>query len=387
MAVFKRLTCTRHGCRVRKHVKEEKRRPPRCVVCGSQTKYSDKWYISYVDPEGYSRTRAVSEDRDIAVAKEVGMRLSGKARLSGTIPKNTIINVGDAVHGYLRDCQKRVDNGQLSKKTLFAYRSRLQHLLAVKHTLHIYAARVRFEVNQDNARDMGRMTTSSINRRTTAIKQFFKWCVDKEILEKNPLENYEMLPETRGRNRVITYEQYCKIVCHAEDAHNNQALGTAIRIAWNTGLRRNNVLSLKWSDIDFDANTIRAVVKHRRANGPKEVSIPISNPLRGHLQKLYNERVSEYVIPSPKNPDKPINVSSDMGFKKVCQEVGIDDFKFHDLRHCFATYFLSRTKNLPLLADILGHSVAEQYRMSLRYAHVLEGDKQEAMEAFSKLGG
>lgn len=59
------------------------------------------------------------------------------------------------------------------------------------------------------------------------------------------------------------------------------------------------------------------------------------------------------------------------------------DFRFHDLRHTFATHFLRNTKDFRALQEILGHS---DYRMTLRYSHVLDDHKREAMEAFERGG-
>ena len=69
--------------------------------------------------------------------------------------------------------------------------------------------------------------------------------------------------------------------------------------------------------------------------------------------------------------------------RKALADAGIPDFRFHDLRHTFATRLLRKTGNLKLVSRLLGHTTVET---TTRYAHVLDGDLQSAMDDFSPLG-
>jgi len=60
-------------------------------------------------------------------------------------------------------------------------------------------------------------------------------------------------------------------------------------------------------------------------------------------------------------------------------EAEIEDFRFHDLRHTFATRMLRQTKNLKLVSKLLGHTSVET---TTRYAHVMDGDLAEAMDSY-----
>ena len=73
----------------------------------------------------------------------------------------------------------------------------------------------------------------------------------------------------------------------------------------------------------------------------------------------------------------------DVDWRATLNAAGIPDFRFHDLRHTFATRLLRKTGNLKLVSRLLGHTTVET---TTRYAHVLDDDLQNAMDDFSPLG-
>jgi integrase len=146
-------------------------------------------------------------------------------------------------------------------------------------------------------------------------------------------------------------------------------------IALETGLRRHGCMTLKWSDMDDDY--IRKNVK-----GGTLVTIPITNTLREALSEYKRQSVvmSKYVIPSPVDPSTHLRVDSDIGFETACKNAEIKDFRFHDLRHTFATNFLRKTKDLRALQEILGHA---DIKMTEKYTHVVKEHLKERMDQFN----
>lgn len=132
-----------------------------------------------------------------------------------------------------------------------------------------------------------------------------------------------------------------------------------------------------WPEIDFTKGQIKKAVK-----GGKVVTIPLTGRLRKALLDFKASRkiLSEYVIPSPRNPRKPLS-NPRKGFVRALKTAGIKNFRWHDLRHTFATHFLRRTGDLRALQEILGHSSITQTE---KYAHVLDEHRREAMEKFER---
>jgi integrase len=123
--------------------------------------------------------------------------------------------------------------------------------------------------------------------------------------------------------------------------------------------------------------------KFHGVKGGTLVTVPITNTLREALREYKRQSVvmSKYVIPSPVDPSTHLRVDSDIGFETACKNAKINDFRFHDLRHTFATNFLQRTSDLRALQEILGHS---DIKMTERYTHVIKEHLKKLMGKFDE---
>ena len=152
-----------------------------------------------------------------------------------------------------------------------------------------------------------------------------------------------------------------------------------IFLALHTGLRRHGCESLRWDEIDFSANQIKKVVK-----GGTEVTIPLTSQLRAELLAYWQQReaVSPYLFPVRDDPERHVSRYF-YPFQRALELAGLNDgtVVFHTLRHTFATHFIMATKDIHLLAGILGHSNAY---ITERYAHYCDDRKREAMQRFEE---
>lgn len=153
-----------------------------------------------------------------------------------------------------------------------------------------------------------------------------------------------------------------------------------VAIALTTGLRRENIFNLKWTEIQDGAVTVRA----KRG---KMISIPLSPRVmdmlerHGKYQVRKKGRLSEWVFPSVRNFDSPKSDKMDGGLNLVYKKASLPHSGWHVLRHTFATSFLRETNNIRLLQDILGHSDISQ---TARYAHIAMDQKREALDQHSQ---
>jgi integrase len=125
-------------------------------------------------------------------------------------------------------------------------------------------------------------------------------------------------------------------------------------------MRKSEILGLKWQDIDFGAKTIAV---HRTKNNEPRV-IPVNQTLYDGLHQLPRRLHTPYVFchESGERYDE-----LKRSFKSACRTAGITDFRFHDLRHTFASHLAMNGFNLKSLQYLLGH---KDIRMTLRYAHL-----------------
>jgi len=150
-----------------------------------------------------------------------------------------------------------------------------------------------------------------------------------------------------------------------------------VTIALNTGMRRGEILSLQWNQVDLPNRTIRIYNGKTRTS---ERVLPLNNAAIAVLTELAKQRSDDLVFPSPCNGKDRI-LDPKKAYAKVVRLAGIPHIRFHDLRHTFATRLVRAGVDLITLQKLLGHS---SITMTARYAHALADAK---MAAVAKLDG
>ncbi|MBI4050991.1 MAG: site-specific integrase [Elusimicrobia bacterium] len=128
-----------------------------------------------------------------------------------------------------------------------------------------------------------------------------------------------------------------------------------IMCALLTGMRKGEILNLRWENLDLDHNII--YVLDSKSGKPREI------PIAPQLQEVFiglGRKASGNVF---EVPEITLRRQFGIGIKAA----GITGFRFHDLRHTFASYFVMKTGDLPALQRLLGHSSP---MMTQRYAHL-----------------
>lgn len=152
-----------------------------------------------------------------------------------------------------------------------------------------------------------------------------------------------------------------------------------VTVALNTGMRQDEILSLRWPDVDLFRKTITIM---RSKNGEKR-TIPMNQKVFELLKikaKVRNIR-DNHVFPSEagtKIHDRNLR----RGFYDALEKAGITDFKFHDLRHTFATRLVQANVDLYTVSKLLGH---KDIKMSQRYAHHCPESLRGGVEVLDKI--
>ena len=128
-----------------------------------------------------------------------------------------------------------------------------------------------------------------------------------------------------------------------------------------TGLRQRNVLDLKWEQIDLHRRT--AWIEADQAKGGQAISVPL-NQTAMQILTVKPRRIG-YVFVQP-NGRKLQNISSKV-WKKCLEKAGIENFRWHDLRHTWASWLIQRGVPMAVLKEMGGW---ENAKMVERYAHL-----------------
>jgi integrase/DNA-binding XRE family transcriptional regulator len=142
----------------------------------------------------------------------------------------------------------------------------------------------------------------------------------------------------------------------------------AIRLLMFTGARRSEILTLKWSYINFELGIARLPDSK---TGFKVLQLPA--PALAVLHSL--PQVSEYVFPGDSKTGHMVCLKN--AWRDVCLQADLQGWRIHDLRHAFASVMVNSGASLPIIGKILGHTQASTTQ---RYAHLQENPARRAAE-------
>lgn len=146
-------------------------------------------------------------------------------------------------------------------------------------------------------------------------------------------------------------------------------------VAVNTGMRKGEIFNLKWENVDFDNRHISI----KESKSGRERKIPINSILYGLLYALHSQNGhNEFVFVNPKTRKPFTDVKK--SFDTACTDAGIEDLRFHDLRHTFATRLVRRGVDLVIIKELMGHS---SIVTTQRYLHSQADVKLQAVEALT----
>ena len=231
-------------------------------------------------------------------------------------------------------------------------------------------------------------SNSTVNHELATLKHIFNKGMAWGVLGKNPAAKVKKLPETKGRTRFLTAEE-AETLIGAAPAH----LRPIIIMALETGMRRGEILGLKWGDVDMKNGM--AYVGETKTNTPRHV--PLSGKVRATLAALPRRLGTDYVFtgairhtPAEGKRRRPLNQpvgkiglpfrDVDTAFRNACTAAGIVDFRFHDLRHTAASHMVMAGVPMRTVGEILGHKTAT---MTDRYSHLTPEHKRDAIEKLS----
>jgi len=227
----------------------------------------------------------------------------------------------------------------------------------------VIALRKRRLLNKPKASGRTR-SPATANRYLAALSRVLTVAV-KELgwMDSNPARKVERLPEGRGRTRFLSDAERERLL-EACQSSSNALLWPAVAVALGTGGRKGEVLGLTWSDVDLTPG--REAVTFRDTKNGETRSVALAGmALDGVRERHQNLRFgSPYVFPS-QNGEKPASIRG--AFETACAEADIEDFRFHDLRHTFASYLAMSGATLAEIAEALGHKTLAMVK---RYAHL-----------------
>lgn len=208
---------------------------------------------------------------------------------------------------------------------------------------------------------------ASVNRELACLRFIFSLAKKWKLVDENPVKEVKLFQEQKIEMKILDKIEIDLLIDKSCDH-----LRGIIILALNTGMRKGEILNLRWNDVDFDKLFI--FIKTSKSGMARKV--PMNNMVIDTLKKV--KRESDYVFCNPKTKEHIKDVKT--AFKAACRRAGIIDLRFHDLRHTAATYMVTGGVDLVTVAEILGHA---DIKMTMRYAHPTPDNKRKAVNVLA----
>jgi integrase len=201
-------------------------------------------------------------------------------------------------------------------------------------------------------------SVASVNRELSLLRRMFKVAVQEGWLPRDPFmagKSLISLSDEVIRERILSTEEENRLIAWAS-AEERSHLRPVVICALDTGMRRGEIMSLRWSDVDLEKRSIE--IQALNTKTLKDRTVPISERLATELVALRAGN-TERVFAN----ERVFNVGSfRRAWKTACRLAKIENIHFHDLRATFATRMIDAGMAEGLVAKMLGHSTTVMTR-------------------------
>lgn len=285
-----------------------------------------------------------------------------------------------------------------SPRTTELYRHQLDHLILPRVGHHQLAALKPLDIQRmmDDIVAAGHIPSANKCRRMlyTALKQAVRW----ELIPKNPVEAVDPIPERRAEQRLWTEEEAARFI----DATREHRLFAAFFLLLSTGLRRGELLGLRWSDIADDGVYVtqtNSVVNNRAVVGKPKTRrsrryVPLAPDALDilHAHRSRQEHTKALLGPAYAEPDLvfPSETGTLMhprnfyrSWRHAIDAAGVPHTRIHDIRHLNVTLLIQCGEDPKVIADRVGHA-STAFTLD-RYGQVFQAHRKRAARTLSEL--
>ena len=283
---------------------------------------------------GHSRLGAENRLREVQTAKAEGRYIKKN--------KNTDINLV-ALRDWYLDLSEIKQKRSLSdiKKCLNNFIERIGNMLVSElKPVHVEKFR-QIRLCEISERKKRPVLPSTINRDVANFRSMLNKAVNYSLIESNPIGQIKQLEENNVRKKDLSPEEFEKLYHHCPISLKGQVL-----IAYYLPMRQAEIINLTWKEIDLKIGCIR-LGKERTKNKTPRV-IPLHPRVADFLQNLPRPIHGGYVFSKSRRFNRK-------AYNKAVKAAGLNDFTFHDLRHCAINKLRLSGNDHYLIKQISGH--------------------------------
>ena len=303
------------------------------------------WWISFTTPSG-ERVRCSAATEDKTQALEFHDKLKAESWRVARLGDKQKRTWDEADYKWLTETQHKASHKQDMKQIAWIQQ--------------FFRGRLLSELTREIIAEVGEMkcketSPSTANRYLATIRAILRRAAqDWEWIEKAPY--IRLYKEPKRRIRWIAPEQV-RILLNELPEH----LVDLVKFSLSTGLRKRNVTELEWSQVDLQRNV--AWIHADQAKGRKSIHISLNATAIEVLRK----QIGKHPIRVFTYQGKPIVQVNTRAWRKALTRAGIEDFRWHDLRHTWASWLTQKGVPLNIIQEM---GAWESTEMVKRYAHL-----------------
>ena len=214
------------------------------------------------------------------------------------------------------------------------------------------------------------VSNATVNRMLQVLRSILN-CAKKEWLWIDNVPFIRLLREENARVRWLEREESYRLIQELP-SH----LVAIVRFALSTGLRQGNIKNLKWSNVNLEDGTARVNAEDSKTG--QAIGIPLNAEAKAVLREEIGKH-HEYVFTYKGSPINQVNTKA---WKKALNRCGISNFRFHDLRHTWASWHVQSGTPLYILKELGGWKTMD---MVMRYAHLAPEQLREHAERLCEI--
>ncbi|MBW2065002.1 MAG: site-specific integrase [Deltaproteobacteria bacterium] len=335
-------------------------------------KRGKSWQIDYIDPTGKRVRQSFRKKKDAVEELAKRVALIGENRYLD-VKKDYKTTFGELLVKYEENYKHQASFKNLKHYCITNFKEYFGEDTKLSNIRYVDLETYRNHLMTKLTRCGTKRADASINREMATLRHIFTKAVEWDMMERSPFERGKslLLKLNNQRIRYLTEGEINRLL---DECRTQKHLFRIVTCAINTGMRRGEILNLKWSQVRNGFIYLeKSKTKERR-------EIPINDTLARIFKEIRREQglTSEYVFTYAKRTVGKV----DRAFKGALRRAGIEDFKFHDLRHTFASHVLMRGGTLKDVQELLGHKTMT---MTLRYAHLSQEHKKKAVNLLNGL--
>lgn len=366
MRVYKRVQCTH--CKKTKDlsIDEDKVKQDACVSCGQTFNITIRNADYYVD-YGYQGRRIrenVGKSKSVAetILAKIKTEIAENRYLD--VKKEKKIKFEDFADEYFNVHSKQhkkswKTDSYIINRLKDVFRGRFLQDITAKDIEDYRIVRLKEKVNGKP------ISPATINRHLDVLSNIFNKAIEWNKLQNNPMKAVKSLKVALGRLRFLEKEETAKLIANCSGY-----IKPIVVIALNTGMRKGEILGLKWEDIDYKRNLITLL---NTKNGEKR-EVPMNGNVQNVLRSVKKHPESDYLFCN-KNGVQMYDIRK--SFSTALRKSGINSFRFHDLRHTFASHLTMSGIEIFTVKELLGH---KDIAMTMRYSHLSPNHKSRAVD-------